>query len=48
MKNRWIAWLLALLLPGFAAAQGNGLTIAQLHDCTPQRWRGSFLAGGRQ
>ena len=46
MKHRWIAWLLALLLPGLAAAQGNGLTIAQLHDCTPQRWRGSFLAGG--
>lgn len=48
MKLRWIACLLAMILPAIAAAQEPSLTIGQLHDQTPKRCSGSFLAGGEK
>ncbi len=46
LKRCLFAGLLAMLLPVLAAAQGELLTIAQLHDQTPTRCSGSFSVGG--
>ena len=46
MKRELLSVLLAVLLPALAVAQGELLTIAQLHAKTPERCTGSFSVDG--
>lgn len=48
MKHRWMLCLLVLLIPAFAGAQESKFTIQQLRNQVPDRWTGSFLAGGER